>query len=147
MQLPGNTLITIRQIFKFYEHCLEGVRTKYQLSSLEIKIISFLYHNPGHDTVGEIAELRMLSKGNVSTAADSLIQKGLLVRQPDKRDRRWVHLLLRSSAAPIVEEIEAAGKVFCQQAFAGFTPEDWERYEQLNSLLAQNIRNSLERGS
>ena len=55
----------------------------------------FLYNNPGKDTAADITELRMLSKGNVSQAVESLIQKGSAKDGPLTRlDRRKIHLSL-----------------------------------------------------
>ncbi len=143
----SDALIVIRQTMKFYEQCLDGVRRDHQLSRLEVIIISFLHNNPGHDTVGEIAEMRMLSKGNVSREADTLIRRGLLERVPDPKDRRWVHLRLRPEAAPIVEEIGRANRVFEQKVFEGFSAEDIETFRALNRRLADNICRSMERSS
>lgn len=145
MEQVPNPLITIRQVMKFYEQCQEPVRKRYQLSKMEILIMSFLHNNPGHDTVGEIADMRMLSKGNVSRGADSLIKRGLLERLPDQVDRRWVHLRLLPQAVPIVDDIEAASMVFAREAFAGFTPEDIKTFRALNHKLAVNAGRNLER--
>ena len=147
MERSSSTLITIRQTMKFYEQCLEVVRQRYQLSRLETIIISFLHNNPSHDTVGEIADTRMLSRGNVSRGADSLIRRGLLERSPDQLDRRWVHLRLRPEAAPIVADIETACVTFWQGAFEGFSPEDMQMFHQLNARLAHNVGSKLERSS
>lgn len=147
MEPEASALITIRQIMKFYEQHLDGVRRRYQLSKLETVIISFLHNNPGHDTVGEISDTRMLSKGNVSRGADSLIKRGLLERIPDQVDRRWVHLRLRPEADPIVADIEAACVVFWQEAFEGFSQEDMENFHRLHTRLAHNVGSKLERSS
>ena len=147
MDQSASALITIRQIMKFYEQCLDGVRQRYQLSRLETNIISFLHNNPGHDTVGEIADTRMLSRGNVSRGADALIKRGLLERIPDQIDRRWVHLRLRPEADPIVADIESACILFWQEAFEGFSAEDMRRFHDLNTRLARNVGSKLERSS
>ena len=44
--------------------------------------------------MADIVELRMLLKGNVSQAVESLIQKSLLKREQNKEDRRKIHLSL-----------------------------------------------------
>ena len=147
MEQEASTLIIIRQTMKFYEQCLEVVRQRWQLSRLETIIISFLHNNPGHDTVGEIADTRMLSKGNVSRGADALIRRGLLERIPDRVDRRWVHLHLRPEADPIVADIEAACVVFWKEAFEGFSEEDLAMFHRLNTRLARNVGSKLERSS
>ena len=147
MESAASALTTVRQIIKYYDQCLDVVRQRYGMTKLEAVIISFLHNNPGHDTVGEIAELRMLSKGNVSRSADALIRRGLVERIPDQEDRRWVHLHLKPEADPIVEDIEAALKTFSRHAFAGFTPEDMEVFHDLNMRLAHNVGQNLERST
>ena len=144
MEQDSGALITIRQIMKFYELCQEPVRQQYRLSRLEILIMSFLHNNPGHDTVGEIADMRMLSKGNVSRGADSLIQRGFLERVPDRVDRRCVHLRTLPQADGLIQDIEAASLVFAQKTFDGFSAEDMETFRELNRRLAENAGRNLE---
>lgn len=147
MDTSSIILTTMRHIMKFYDQCLECVRQNHGLSRLEIIIISFLHNNPDHDTVAEIAYMRMLSKGNVSRAADSLIRRGLLDRIPDQTDRRWVHLKLTPEAAPIVSQIAQARLDFQQLAFEGFTSEEMTHFESLNHRLTDNICRNFERSS
>ena len=55
---------------------LKAICEEYRLTLIEATIISFLHNNPAKNTAADIVELRMLSKGNVSQAVESLIQKG-----------------------------------------------------------------------
>lgn len=81
MEQPADILLTIRAMVKLYEGLAGQVCERYQLSQLEANIIIFLDINPERNTVGDIAELRRLSKGNVSCAADNLIRRSLLRRE------------------------------------------------------------------
>lgn len=85
-------LMNIRSIIKLHESMLREICGEYQLALIEATIISFLHNNPGKDTAADIVELRMLSKGNVSQAVESLIQRSLLRREQDAVDRRRIHL-------------------------------------------------------
>ena len=67
-------LMNIRSIIKLHESMLREICGEYQLALIEATIISFLHNNPGKDTAADIVELRMLSKGNVSQAVESLIR-------------------------------------------------------------------------
>lgn len=140
-----NMLLSIRSLMKLYEQTLGEVHNDYRLSQMEIRIISFLHNNPGRDTIGDIAELRMLPKGNVSQGVEALVQKSLLERTSDKADRRRVHLSLTAAASPLVEEIEQAKKIFQGRLFEGFTPEEIEQYTALNDRLMSNAKKWLER--
>ncbi len=78
-------LINFRQFIKYYEFSLKGINKKYDLTKIELDIISFLFNNPNKDTLSDIVELRMLQKGNVSKAINILIDKGLIIKKPTKK--------------------------------------------------------------
>lgn len=139
-------LFTLRSLAKLYELYLEEVRTQYQLSCMEITIMGFLHNNPGHDTATDIVEMRMLQKGNVSLAVEQLIQKSYLMRTPDAKDRRRIHLSLTDNASPIVNAIERQNEKFYALAYSGFTAQEQETYARLNQHLQQNIQSGLEEG-
>lgn len=133
-------LNNIRRIMKLYDRFLKPVCDSYGLQPIEATIISFLYNNPSVDTAADIAELRMLSKSNVSKAVESLIQKSLLQRRQDADDRRRIHLSLTSSATPITGEIELAREAFREKVFAGFSQQEREQFLDLNERIAQNLK-------
>mgnify|MGYP006065276241 FL=1 len=139
-------LRTVRMMIKLYDKMLRSICDRYQLTQIEADIISFLKNNPGKDTVGDIAELRMLSKGNVSRGAEELIQRGLLRREQDPQDRRRMHLTLLPAADPIVSEIQQVRGRFLQKMFDGFGPEELEAYACFNKRIVANIKTALERG-
>ena len=99
------TLETIRWIIKYYEKLMKETGNSFNLSQMEINILSFLYYNPTKDTASDIVELRMLPKGNVSQGVEKLIQKDLLTRETDKSDRRKVHLFLTKKTINILKDI------------------------------------------
>lgn len=140
MTKTTDLLMSIRSVVKFYEHLLKPVCEKYQLTQMEADIISFLKNNPGKDTVGDIAELRMFSKGNVSCAVEKLMQKSMLQRENDREDRRKVHLLLRPEAESLIRDIEAVRMQFKGKLFRGFSEEELEEYERFNQRIRENAK-------
>ena len=69
-------LTGIRRISKLHASMLKTyVCQEYGLTLAEATVISFLYNNPGRDTAADIVELRMLQKGNVSQAVETLVQR------------------------------------------------------------------------
>ncbi len=139
-------LTNIRRIIKLHESMLKDICGEYRLTLIEATIISFLYNNPSRDTAGDIVELRMLSKGNVSQAVEALIQKSLLKRRQDTEDRRKIHLSLTEAAAPITQEIEQIQIKFRNQVFQGFSEEERELFAQFNQRIAENTKIEAERG-
>lgn len=142
---PNNILLSVRGIIKFYDQYMEAVRIQYQLSHIEITIISFLHNHPGRDTARDICEMRMLPKGNVSQGVESLIQKGLLFRTPDEQDRRRIHLSLTESSIPIVQEIEHSKEEFAKELFHGLTAEEIALYRKITDTIVENTKKGLER--
>ena len=124
MGRPTDFLTNTRRIIKLYESMLRSICEKYRLTLLEATILSFLHNNPGVDTAADITELRMLSKGNVSQAVESLIQKGLLLREQDGADRRRIHLHPTTAAAAITVSLEEGRRQFQAEVFCGLSPGD-----------------------
>lgn len=135
-------LMTIRRIIKLHESLLKEICSQYHLTMIEATIISFLHNNPEKDTAGDIVELRMLSKGNVSNAVELLIQKSLLQRTPDAGDRRKIHLSLLPAAKPITDAVDTIQKQFYEKLFTGFSEGELASFHILNQRLMENMKNA-----
>ena len=138
-------LMNIRRIYKLHDLMLKELCGQYELSLIEANIISFLHNNPGRDTAGDIVELRMLSKGNVSQAVESLIQKSYLERIPDRTDRRRIHLRLLSATKEITDRIESEQQQFGEEMLMGFSEAERRLYESMNDRIGENTRNAMKR--
>lgn len=136
-------LMTLRCVIKFHEGMMKHVCSQYNLSLIEANIIAFLHNNPGKDTAKDIVELRMLSKGNVSQAVESLIQKSLLQRAGDAKDRRKVHLTLLPKSAPITQTIKSMQRDFYQELFQGISLEDQKLFLHINRRLMANSQTAM----
>ena len=136
-------LMHIRLTMKLQEQMLKNICEKWRLTITEGKVITFLYNNPGKDTAADITELRMFSKGNVSQAVESLIQKGLLTRSADQNDRRKIHLSLLSPAKEITNAIHVMQKNLYGQIFNGLSEEDLKIYERINQKIMENTTNAI----
>lgn len=145
MQQTATLLLNLRRIVRLYDKMLKPVCDQYGLTPIEATIISFLFNNPEKDTAADIVDLRMLSKSNVSLAVESLIQKSLLQRQQDKKDRRRIHLSLTSQAAPITREIESTRELFRKLIYKGFTEEEKQLFILFNNRITENTK-SAEKG-
>ena len=145
MRNTTNFLTNFRRTIKLYDTMLKEICGAYHLTMIEANIISFLYNNPGKDTAGDIVELRMLSKGNVSTAVEALIQKHLIEREQDNTDRRRIHLYLLPAAEPITNRISEIREQFSEEILFGFSEEERKQFEVLNDRLWENTRNAMKR--
>ena len=90
-------------------------------------------------------ELRLLSKGAVSKAVESLIQKSLLERIPDTEDRRRIHLKLKSEAEPVTVSIDNVREEFLNTVLEGFSREELESHARFFQRLVANTKKATER--
>ena len=135
----------LRSLLRLYDKMLKEVCTAHDLTVLEADVISFLQNNPGKDTAADIVELRLLSKGAVSKAVESLLQKSLLERIPDTKDRRKIHLKLKSEAGPITDCIDAVREEFLNIVLDGFTKEELAASDQFFKRLFHTTNRAMER--
>lgn len=144
MSASTELFMGIRSLFRLYDKMLKKVCTEHDLTLIEADIISFLQNNPSKDTAADIVELRMFSKGAVSKAVESLIQKSLLERIPDTEDRRKIHLRLKSQAGPVTESIDEVREEFLKIVLEGFTKEDLDLHRKLVTRLFENAKSAME---
>lgn len=139
-------LTGIRRISKLHESMLkEYVCQEYGMTLTEATVISFLYNNPGRDTAADIVELRMMQKGNVSQAVETLVQKNLVKRRQDVEDRRKIHLSLTEESEAIVRTVEEVNRRFQATVFDGITQEEMQIFSAINLRIMQNAQCALER--
>ena len=131
-------MLEVLRISRLYDAMQKPVCQRCGLAPLEATILGFLHDNPKKDTAAEIAECRLLAKGNVSIAVESLIQKGLLQRRQDREDRRKIHLSLTPQAAPAVQAIDRLNRRFWQRLFRGFSQEELAQCVRFQQRLAAN---------
>ena len=108
-------------------------------------MLSFLANNPGLDTARDIVEYRAIPKANVSQAVEQLIQKGMLTRRQDTRDRRHIHLELTERAAAPVQELAQLREEYKRILYQGFTPEEYALYQSLTDRITDNVNREMER--
>ncbi len=146
MSTSTELFMGIRSLFRLYDKMLKTVCTEHNLTIIEADVISFLQNNPEKDTAADIVELRMLSKGAVSKAVESLIQKSILERKPDREDRRKIHLKLMPQAGPVTESIDQVREEFLAAILEGFTQEELELHGKFYGRLFENTKKAMEKG-
>ena len=60
LQTPSNVFDMTKCLMKLQEKYLESVRYEFNLSRIEIIILTFLHNNPSYDSARDIVEFRML---------------------------------------------------------------------------------------
>lgn len=143
LRTPSNVFDMTKCLMKLQEKYLESVRYEFNLSRIEIIILTFLYNNPSYDSARDIVEFRMLQRGNVSAAVDTLEKKGYLIRYTDPDDKRIVHLKLTEQTDDIVRAIEEKQEALVSCIFAGFSEDEKKNFAAYNTRLYQNVMSHL----
>ena len=117
-------LRVIQQFRRYYDTHFSELLSRTGLSMREIHVVLFLANHPAHDTARDVTELRGLAKSQVSAAVDLLAARELLRRQPDKADRRVIHLALTDAGAALAREGQKLQSTCLDALFAGLTQSD-----------------------
>ncbi len=140
---PSEMLQGVHSIMRLLESSNEAVCNKYGLTQYEASVLLYLYNNPEKNTASDIVDYRRLPKANVSKAVELLINKNLLTREQDSRDRRRIHLKLTQSAGSIITDLTAAMDVFFSMLFSDFTKEELEVGIEMINRIARNAERGL----
>lgn len=127
-----------RQFKKFYAHRFRSLLEESGLTMREMDVLLFLANNPLYDTARDIADLRGLSKSQVSQAVDLLAAEGLLLRTPDVYDRRIIHLSITPEGLPLSQAAQAAQADCVQHLLAGLTPEQEAQLATILHIVLDN---------
>lgn len=129
---------------KTYTKCVNLVCKKYELTRIEFDIIMFLANNHEFDTAADIINKKHISKSHVSTAVNSMVNKGLITRTYTKDNRKSVHLIINDSACDIIREGKRAQKKYVKILFEGLSDDDKKYIIKLFKKIIQNAYSYLE---
>jgi len=93
----------------------------------------------GSLSVNDLAELLNLGKSTVSKTVDKLVNGGLLVRDPDKNDRRYVVLKLTKQGQKFYESIDEQMENYFSTVFHAISKEKRNQVLESLSLLIKAL--------
>ncbi len=104
-------------------HRIRGfIRQAAERFDLSVEQFHLLRHiHDGRGSVSELAEARYTSRPAVSQAVDLLVDKGLISRKSDLRDRRHVNLALTESGNALLDDMFTEIRQRMLQIFATLT--------------------------
>lgn len=144
MRLMLEMMSGFQMVSKLYEKRFHTIREKYHVTQIEIDVLAFLTNNPAFDTASDIVKYRMLPKANVSQAVELLIQKNMLKRTPDEKDRRKIHLKAQKESEELLADILTEQNIFLESLFDGIPQGEREQYMRLNHRMLDNVKKGLE---
>jgi DNA-binding MarR family transcriptional regulator len=106
-------------------------------------LLAQLERAPGGLTLGEISRRMMVSNGNVTALATSLVTDGLVERRPHESDRRAQMLCLTPHGRAEFELQSAAHESWIAELFARVPRADRATLHQLLGTMKNGVRQSL----
>ena len=125
-------LRVIQQFRRYYDRHFSELLSRTGLSMREMHVV--------------LTELRGLAKSQVSAAVDLLAARELLRRQPDKADRRVIHLALTDAGAALAREGQKLQSTCLDALFAGLTQSEAERFQELLEKVLTSAEVRLKEG-
>ncbi len=139
-------LLNGQQYKKFQEMHYNAILQEYELNIVDIRVLLFLYEHDCQDTAKDIVAMWYLTKSYVSKSVDKLIEKGYLSRKYTKEDRRYVHLIVKDEAVPIIQRIYRQQKKMFDVLFRGVSEEQLAILREVAGKVRENISVALREG-
>lgn len=134
----------LSKTIKAYRSFLEPIYHDYHLNKIELDILLFLSRFPQYDTAADIVKRRMLAKSNVSTAVNTLYQKGLINKVHRDQNKKTIHLVLLPESDDVVNAGQKAQHLFIDTLKDGLTIEEMIYFETITSKMMQNVDRIIE---
>lgn len=116
---------------------------EYKLNIVDIRVLLFLYEHESYDTAKDIVEMHHLTKSYVSKSVDRLIEKGFLDRKHLNDDRRYIHLVVKEAAVPLINAVRSQREMMVKNLFEGISAEQLEILRQIVRTMCNNVEGML----
>lgn len=139
-------ITTRSQMLKIvFENAFDDIKKKYNLTITEIRILLFLAMNENKDTAKDMTEDIMMAKSHISISVESLVNKKIVIKIRDKKDKKKMHLVICDNKKYIIEEILERQKNLTNSITQGLTPEEVKELKRLSEKVELNIKNLIEK--
>lgn len=104
------------------------------LNKTQIKTLFFLENHPG-TPMSHISTKMNLEKGSFTSVVDALIEKGFVVRERDKQDRRKVLLSLTGEGKVLIFDLKTKLAIYFEGIIGDLDPEKRDDFENAVSTI------------
>lgn len=121
-------------------------RRTLRLHNLSIRQFNILYHLDQEQgmSINELSHHLLCDKSNTTRLVERMKQDGLVTREPDPKDRRYVSVRLTEKGARLREETVATHQRSVNKRFGTLSTEEQEALNQLLVRLRDGLREYIE---
>ena len=141
----------MREFLRYINHyrrlvqlAMQPLRKELDLSQLDLDLLLFLYNNPELNTARDAVTYRGFAKSNVSTAVETLTEKGWLTVEPDPESRRIKRLVLCPGRQAELGRLAEQQAAILNRIGEGFTQEELRQFREALARMDQNMTKALE---
>ncbi|MBP3320944.1 MAG: winged helix-turn-helix transcriptional regulator [Clostridia bacterium] len=127
-----------------YEHCIDPVCKKYEISPIEFKILMFVHKYPDLNRAADIVKYKGISKSYVSLSLKCLSERGLIKGEKRGDDRKNIYLTLLPAADPLVVEGLKAQKDYLNILLTDFDKDEVDQLLSFFNRMNKNVKNAHE---
>ncbi len=114
---------TVPPLWGYIRSHIRTVATeKFDISVEQFHILRFIRR--GHCSVSDLAEARKISRPAVSHGVDAVVNKGLVIRNPSKEDRRYIQLELTPEGNALLDSVFGSTRQWMKLTLEDFSEED-----------------------
>lgn len=114
-------------------HIRQAAAEQFEITVEQFHILRHI--RGGQCTVSDLAEAKNISRPATSQAVDMLVNKGLIVRAPDARDRRQIQLSLTDSGDALLDAIFEDTRQWMMQTLSPLSDEELQDLGQAMESL------------
>ena len=89
----------------------------------------------GTRSVSELAEVRQISRPAISQSVDALVEKGLITRQQNAEDRRYIELDLTQAGNEMINTMFGSNRHWMMEKMASLSPEELDTIQEAMKIL------------
>lgn len=123
---PIDVLGRVQRIAAVCNHRLDADLARHDITRSEFSVLSALARADRPLRASEVVSTTLLSGASITKIADSLVGRGLVVRQKSERDGRVVLLALTEAGRAVVDDEMPRRLASDAQLIAGLTPAERE---------------------
>lgn len=105
----------------------EGLRERYNTTLPQFDVMAALYRSDAGLSMTQLSRALRVSNGNVTGIVDRLEEAGMLLRRPDERDRRAMHVTLTEHGRGAFAEMAEVHEGWIGRLLASFDDEETDR--------------------
>jgi DNA-binding MarR family transcriptional regulator len=130
---------TIPPVWNRVRNNLRSIATeKFEISVEQFHILRHI--RKGITSVSDLAEVKQISRPAISQAVDALVEKGLISRQQDVDDRRYIKLMLTPAGDDLLNTIFCENRAWMGERMATLKDDELKQvidaFETLKTLIS-----------